>query len=97
MAEVLFGEGSVLGQGYVAAAESAGKLRTEQRLAAEDLLVAGAGCALEDEGHAERRSLAAEVDVVVMDTGAVYLDAGSHCMLVETAESAVADTVALAD
>ena len=97
MAEVLFEEGSVLGQDYFAAGDSAGKLHSEKCRAAEDHLVAGARCALEDEDHAERRNLAAEVHVVVMDTDVVYFDAGSHCMLVEAAETAVADTVALAD
>ena len=97
MAEVLFEEGSVLGQDYVAAGESAGKLHTEECRAAEDHLVAGVRCALEEEGHAEKRSLAAEVHIVVLDTGAVHFDAGSHCMLVEAAETAVADTVVLAD
>ena len=97
MAEVLFEEDSVLGQDYVAAGESAGKLRTEKCRAAGDHRAAGVRCAQEDEGHAETRSHAAEVRVVVMDTGAVYFDAGSHCMLVEAAETAVADTVVLAD
>ena len=93
MAEVPFEEGSVLGQDYVAAGESAGKLRTEKCHVAVGHLVAGVRSALE-EGYAEKRSLAAEVHTVVMDTGSVHSDAGSHCMLVE---AAVADAVALAD
>ena len=93
MAEVLFEEGFVPGQDYVAAGESAGKVRTEKSRVAEGHLVAGLRSALE-EGYAEERSLAAEVHTAVMDTGSVHSDAGSHCMLVE---AAVADTVALAD
>ena len=96
MAEVLFEEGSVLGQDYVAAGESAGKPRTEKCRYAEDQLVAEVRCALA-KGHAEKRSLAAEVQIVVMNTGVVHFDAGSHCVIVEPAETAVEDTVALAD
>lgn len=50
-----------------------------------------------EESHAEKRSFAAEVHTAALDTGSVHSDAGSHCMLVEAAEAAVADTVALAD
>ena len=96
MAEVLFEEGSVLGQDYVAAGESAGKLRTEKCRVVEDHLVAGVISALE-ESHAETRSLAAEAHTVGLDAGSMHSDAGSHCTLVEAAEAAVADTVGLAD
>lgn len=89
MAEVLIEGALVLGQDYVGAGSSAGRLRTEGNCAAEGQLVAGLTCALE-ERHAEEQNLAAELRIVVVDTGAVRVGTGSYYELVEAAVYTVA-------
>ena len=92
---MLFEEGSVLEQDCVVVGPPAGKLREEKCHAAEDQTVAEMSFAL-DEVQSEKQKLAAGADKIVMDTGALHLGAGSRFVLVEDAETAVADTVALA-
>lgn len=95
MAEVLIEGGPVLGQDCLGAGSSAGRLRIEGNCAAEGQLVAGLRFALE-ERHAEEQNLAAELRIVVVDTGAVRVGTGSYYEIVEAAEIAAGYTVALA-
>lgn len=89
MAEVLIEGALVLGQDCVEAGSSAGRLRTEGNCAAEGQLLAGLTCALE-ERHAEKQNRAAELRIVVVDTGAVRVGTGSYYELVEAAVYTVA-------
>ena len=89
MADVLPERTSVHEQDSVAAGALAGKLRIEMCRTAE-------GNYELEESHAGKKNLAAGVHIVEMDIGAVHVGAGSHCVLVETAETAAAGIVALA-
>lgn len=89
MADVLPGRASVHEQDSVAAGTLAGKLRIEMRRTAE-------GNYELEESHAGKKNLAAGVHIVEMDIVAVHVGAGSHCVLVEPAETAAAGIVALA-
>ena len=89
MADVLPGRASVHEQDSVAAGTLAGKLRIEMCRTAE-------GNYELEESHAGKKNLAAGVHIVEMDIVAVHVGAGSHCVLVEPAETAAAGIVALA-
>lgn len=91
MAEAFSERGSVHEHDYVAA----GKFRIGKHCIAEEQLAAEAKHE-RVEVHAGEENLAAGVHIVGIDMAVVRIGAGSHCVLVETDETAAADTVGLA-
>ena len=89
MAEVLTEQEPVHRQDCVAAGSLVGKLRIEMCRTAE-------GNYELEESHAGKDNLAAGVRTVVTGTAGEHIGAGSHCVLAEADEAAVAGIVALA-
>ena len=94
MAEVQPERDSVYAQNCVAAGTLAGKLRVEKYRTAEQQQAAEVKYE-QKESHTGEKKLAAGVHTVVFGIAAVHTGAGSHCVLVEADETAVAGIVAL--